>query len=75
MATAEELKKIAHKCIDDSDFNTKLEKDPVHAAASIGITLSSEQPQRIKSNAVKASEAGSRESKESIIVVIHHILL
>jgi len=69
MATNDDLKKIAQKALEDDGFRAELEKDPVKAAASIGITLSSEQAESIKLNAANAEEAGSRESKGLFSIV------
>ena len=39
MATKEDLKKIAIKCIEDDAFRASFEKDPVKAAGTMGIKL------------------------------------
>lgn len=66
MATTEELKKIARMCFDNDHFQAFLEKDPVRAAASIGIALSKEQADSMNGNLIRAEKTGSRESKSLV---------
>ncbi|ATW26810.1 hypothetical protein [Candidatus Formimonas warabiya] len=65
MASKDELKKLAIKSLEDDAFRVELEKDPVKAAASIGITLSADEAQNLNFG----EEAGERESKISVITL------
>jgi len=67
MATKEEMKKIAIKAIEDDSFRTDLRADPAKAAASMGVTFSSEELAEIKEMKAKAEAAGLRESKSLTI--------
>jgi hypothetical protein len=70
MASKEEMKKVAVKCIEDDKFRDAFEKDPIKAAASIGITLTEAQAKDIKAHASKVQAAGVRESKGFISSVV-----
>lgn len=63
MASKEELKKLAIKSLEDDAFRIELEKDPVKAAASMGITLTADEAQKLNFG----EEVGERESKISVI--------
>lgn len=63
MATTEELKRIARMCFDNDSFQTSLKKDPLQAAASIGITLSKEQADSLNGNLISAETPDIREAK------------
>ena len=65
MASKDELKKLAVKCLEDDAFRVELEKDPVKAAASIGIALTESEAQNLNFG----EEAGARESKISVITL------
>lgn len=66
MASNEDLKKIAIKCMEDDNFRIALEENPIETAAAIGITLSPEEAKNIQVSVSKAEEAGTRESKGMI---------
>jgi len=70
MASKEELKKIAVKSVEDDKFRDAFEKDPIKAAASMGITLTEAQVKDIKAHASKVQAAGIRESKGFISSVL-----
>lgn len=70
MASKEELKQIAMKCVEDESFREQMDKDPASAAASMGITLTAEQVADIKAHAAKAEEVGLRESKGFVSTLI-----
>jgi hypothetical protein len=63
MATAEEMKKIAIRAIEDDAFRMDLRADPAKAAASMGITFTPEELVEMKELRAKAEAAGLRESK------------
>ena len=66
MASKDELKKLAIKCLEDDAFRAEMEKNPVGAAASLGINLSVEEAANLNFG---AEEAGERESKVAIITL------
>lgn len=70
MASKEEMKKIAVKCIEDDKFRDDFEKDPIKAAVSMGITLTEVQAKDIKAHASKVQAAGVRESKGFVSSII-----
>jgi len=63
MATAEEMKKVAIRAIEDDSFREAMRADPAKAAASMGITFTPEELAEIKELRAKAEAAGLRESK------------
>lgn len=63
VASTEELKQLTRQAGDDDVYWHKLEEDPAAATASLGITLTKEQVEVIKSRAMQAEEAGLQESK------------
>jgi hypothetical protein len=63
MATAEEMKKIAMRAIEDDPFREAMRADPAKAAASMGIEFTPEELAEIKEIKAKAEAAGIRESK------------
>ena len=73
MATKEDLKKIAIKCIEDDAFRASFEKDPVKAAGTMGIKLTADQAKNLKEKAAKVEAAGQRESKGLFSAVVSNV--
>jgi hypothetical protein len=73
MATKEELKKIAIKCIEDDVFRASFEKDPVKAADTMGIMLTEDQVKNLKEKAAKVEAVGQRESKSLFSSVVSNM--